>query len=190
MEFTLTQDFPAGLDRLWAAFGRAEYPRLKYLALGATAVRLHRFSATAQAIDVELERVMPVDPSRLPRWSRAFVGSEQTLRHHTVWRRIGPAQATAELDISPTGLPVRAQGTATIVESGPESTRMLLTWRVQSRVPVIGGRVERLFADQVRNALEADHAFTLQYRMAIASKHPRALSSPRDAARRGPRSRS
>jgi len=26
MEFTLTQDFPAGLDRLWAAFGGAEYP--------------------------------------------------------------------------------------------------------------------------------------------------------------------
>jgi hypothetical protein len=47
---------------------------------------------------------------------------------------------------------------------------MLLTWRVQSRVPVIGGKVERLFADQVRNALEADHAFTLQNLMAIASK--------------------
>ena len=126
---------------------------------------------------------MPIDPSRLPRWSRALVGSQQTLRHHTVWRRIGPAQATAELDISSTGLPVRAQGTAAIVESGPESTRMRLTWRVQSRVPVIGGEVERLFADQVRNALEADHAFTLQYLMAIASKHPRALSSPRDATR-------
>jgi len=51
-------------------------------------VRLHRFSATAQAIDVELERVMPIDPSRLPRWSRAVVGSEQALLHHTVWRRI------------------------------------------------------------------------------------------------------
>lgn len=44
MEFTLTQYFPAGLDRLWAAFGRADYPRLKYLALGATAVRLLRTS--------------------------------------------------------------------------------------------------------------------------------------------------
>jgi hypothetical protein len=184
MEFTLTQDFPAGLDRLWAAFGRADYPRLKYLALGATAVRLHRFSATAQAIDIELERDMPVDPSRLPRWSRAFVGSEQTLRHHTVWRRIGPAQATAQLDISPTGLPVRAQGTAAIVELGPESTRMLLTWRMQSRVPVIGGKVERLFADQVRNALEADHAFTLQYLTAVApNRPPRTRTGPPDAAR-------
>lgn len=173
MEFTLTQDFPVGLDRLWSAFGRADYPRHKYLALGATAVRMRRFSATAQAIDVELERDMPVDSSRLPRWSRGLVGSEQTLRHHTVWRRIGPTQATAELDIRPAGLPVRAQGTAAIDESGPESTRLRLTWRVTSGVPVIGHKVERLFADQVRNALEADHAFTLQYLRAIASKHPR-----------------
>ena len=146
MEFTLTQDFLAGLDCLWAAFGRADYPRLKYVALGATAVRLHRFNATAQVIDIELEPVC--------------------VFRRSVTDRFG--SVTAELDIWPTGLPVRAQGTAAIVESGSESTRLPLTWRVQSGVPVIGDKVERLFADQVRNALEADHAFTLQYLMAIA----------------------
>jgi hypothetical protein len=34
MEFTITQDFPAGLDRLWAVFGRPDYPRRKYRAFG------------------------------------------------------------------------------------------------------------------------------------------------------------
>jgi hypothetical protein len=184
MEFTLTQNFPAGLDRLWAAFGQADYPQQKYLALGATAVRLHRCNATAQAIDIELERDMPIDPSKLPLWARALVGSRQTLRHHTIWRRIGPTQATAKLDISPIGLPVHARGRATIVESGPESTRLLLTWHVESKVPVIGSKVESLFADQVLDALEADHAFTLQYLMAIAPKYPRARLSPPDATRR------
>jgi len=172
MEFTLTQDFPAGLDRLWATFGRAEYPRLKYLALGAMAVRLQHFLVTPQVIDVALERDMPVDPSRLPRWSRALVGREQTIRHHTVWRRTGPTQATAELDIRPIGLPVRAQGTAAAVEAGPESTRLLLTWRVRSGVPLIGEKVERLFADEVRRGLDADHVFTLQYLTTVAFAPP------------------
>jgi hypothetical protein len=181
MEFTLIHDYPAGLDRLWAAFGRADYPRQKYLALGATAVRLIRFTATAQAIEVELVRDMPVDPSRLPRWSRALVGRRQTLRHVTVWRRIGPTQATAVLDISPIGMPVRAQGQATITESGPESTRLMLTWRVESGAPMIGSSVERLFADQVRDALEADHAFTLKYLAAEACDAAR----PPGAARGG-----
>ena len=61
IELELTQDFPAGLDRLWAVFGRPDYPVKKYLALGATAVRTVRFSASAQAIDVELERDVPVE---------------------------------------------------------------------------------------------------------------------------------
>jgi hypothetical protein len=46
---------------------------------------------------------------------------------------------------------------------------MNLTWQVKSRVPLIGDRIERLFADQVRTALDADHAFTLQYLQQVTS---------------------
>jgi hypothetical protein len=160
MDFTLTQDFPAGLDRLWTAFGRPDYPLQKYLALGATAVRVRRFDATAQAIEVELERDVPVDTTRLPPWTRVLVRSEQTLRHRTAWRRVGPTRVAAELDISPVGLPVRAHGGGTIVEPATGTTRMVLTWRVAS---MLGEKVERLFADQIRAALDDDHRFTLQY---------------------------
>jgi hypothetical protein len=160
MEITVTQDFPAGLDRLWAAFGRSEYPKQKYLALGATAVRVRRFQATAMAIDVEVERDVPVDKSRLPPWTRLLARTEQTLQHRTTWRRVDPKHVTAELDILPLGLPVRAHGSGTIVESTLGTTRMVLTWQVHS---VLGKKIERVFADQIRDALDNDHAFTLQY---------------------------
>jgi hypothetical protein len=163
IELNLTQDFPAGLDRLWAAFGREDYPRQKYFSLGATAVRTGCFSASAQAIDVELERDMPVDPRRLPSWARVLVGSRQTLRHRSAWRRTGPRQATAELHISPIGLPVQAHGLGTISETSPGRSRMVLIWHVASNLPLIGHKVERLFADLIRTSLDADHAFTLRY---------------------------
>jgi Protein of unknown function (DUF2505) len=163
IELNLTQDFPAGLDRLWAAFGREDYPRQKYFTLGATAVRTGCFSASAQAIDVELERDMPVDPRRLPSWARVLVGSRQTLRHRSAWRRTGPRQATAELHISPIGLPVQAHGLGTISETSPGRSRMVLIWHVASNLPLIGHKVERLFADLIRTSLDADHAFTLRY---------------------------
>jgi hypothetical protein len=163
MDFTLTQYFPTGLDRLWVAFGRPEYPQRKYAALGATAFRLQRFDVTAQTIEVELERDVPVDPSRLPPWVRLMFGGKQTLRHHTRWRRVSPTRVTAELDISPISLPVRARGVGTIIETAPGSTRMELDWKVTSLVPMVGGKLERLFADQVRAALDDDHAFTLHY---------------------------
>jgi len=163
MDFTVTQYFPMGLERLWVVFGRPEYPERKYSALGATAFRMKQFHVTEQTIEVELERDVPVDPSRLPPWVRTMVGSTQTLRHRTRWRRVSPTRVNAELDISPINLPVRARGVGTIVEIAPEMTRMDVTWQVKSIVPMIGDKIERLFADQVRTALDADHAFTLQY---------------------------
>lgn len=163
MEFTLTQYFPAGLDRLWAVFSHSEYPQRKYSALGATALRLHRFHVTAQAIEVELERDVPIDPSRLPAWTRQLLGRQQTLRHRTQWRRVSLTQVSAELDITPLGLPVRAHGVGTLVETACNMTRMAVVWQVTSSLPLIGAKVERLFAHQLRMALEDDHAFTLKY---------------------------
>jgi hypothetical protein len=160
MEFTVIQDFPAGLDCLWAAFGHRDYPNGKYHALGATAVRIHRFSASGEAIEVELERDQPVNESRLPRWARLIVGNKQTLRHRTVWRRVGRARAAAKLDIRVRGLPVQAHAVGVIEESAPGKTRMTLKWCVNS---ILGNRVERLFADELRAALDDDHAFTLRY---------------------------
>lgn len=160
MEFTLTQDFPAGLDALWAVFGTPDYPLRKYGALGATDVRLHRFQSDTRCIEVELERDVPVRPARLPASARAVVGRRQTLVHRSVWRRTAAHQADAELEIVPIGMPVHARGVGSLLDGGRGSTRMTLTWRVDS---VLGDKVARVFAEQVRAALDDDHAFTLDY---------------------------
>jgi len=182
MEFTTCQDFPAGLDCLWAAFGHSEYPRQKYLALGATAVRLHRFEATPQSIEVDLERVVPVAKSRLPAWAQKLFGGAQTLRHRTAWRRIGAKQVAAELDIVPIGLPVRAHGVGTIVELTSGNTRMAVTWHIESTLPLMRDRVERLFAEHVQAALDDDHGFTVRYLRDVSSRDSRTSSKrPKDA---------
>ena len=168
-QLNTTQDFPAGLDRLWAAFGSEDYPRQKYLALGSTAVRLECFRATARTIDVELERDLSVDPRRLPSWARWLIGRQLTLRHRSAWRWEGPTRVSAELHIAPVGLPVQAHGQGTITETSAGTSRMVLVWRVASDLPLIGPKVERLFADLMRRSLDADHAFTLRYLQAHGS---------------------
>jgi Protein of unknown function (DUF2505) len=159
MRFAVVQDYPAGLDRLWTAFGQPEYPLQKYRALGALAVRLRRFEATPQRIEVELERDVPTDPSDLPVWARAFVRSTQTLTHRSSWRRVDASRAEAELEIVPRGLPVRARADGVIAETGAGRCRMTLAWEVHSR---LGTRTARLFAAQVQRALDEDHAYTLR----------------------------
>lgn len=163
MEFSTRHDYPAGLDRLWAAFGQPDYPRQKYLALGARSVRLDRFEADEQAIEVELERVVPLDAAQLPAWARRLLGREQALRQHSAWHRVSPDRVEARLEIVPAGLPVQARGIGAIVEQPAGTSRMALDWRVDSSLPVLGARVERLFAQQVRSALDEDHGFTVVY---------------------------
>ncbi len=145
IELKLTQEFPAGLDRLWAAFGRPDCPVKKYLALGAAAVRTVRFNASAQTIDAELELELdvPIDPRRLPSWARWQAGHLQTLRHRSTWRRASPTRVTAELHIVPLRLPVQAHAPGTITESSAGASRAVLTWRVSSDLPLVGALIVR-----------------------------------------------
>jgi hypothetical protein len=185
MEFSTSHDYPAGLDRLWATFGHPEYPQQKYLALGATAVRIDRFDADAQTIKVSLERVVPVAEARIPAWARCLLGREQTLCHDSAWRRVLPCRVDARLEITPVGLPVQARGTGSIVELPAGTSRMTLSWQIDSSLPMLGRRVERLFAEQVRTALDEDHRFTVRFlRQSAPARGGDAMQRPGQDARR------
>lgn len=161
VKFSLTQDFPTDPARLWSVLGRGDYVERKYRSLGAMAIRMLKFDITPDTIEVKLERSVPIARKKLPVWARPFLGDQQMMRHRTRWRRIGPTQIDAELDIAPVGVPVHAHGLGTVVEDLPGQTRMTLRFDVTCTVPALGDRVARLFAEQVKEALQADHAFTL-----------------------------
>lgn len=169
MKFSLDQDFPADPARLWAALGRRDYVEQKYRSLGAATLRILRFEVTRDSIDVELERSAPVARKVLPAWARPFVADRQVMRHHTRWRRADFTRIDAELDIWPVGLPVHAHGVGTLTGRSPGRTSMTLHFEVKCRLPAVGNTAARLFADQVKEALQADHAFTLDYLAADAS---------------------
>jgi hypothetical protein len=163
MKLDLQQDYPGGIDRLWAVFSQPDYAERKYRSLGAKDVRMLHFVATPELIEVELERTAPVAPDKVPLWLRKLIGNEQAMHHHTVWRRLSPTRVAAELRITPVGRPVSARGTASAFELSPNRTRMVLSFDVESSVPLVGGNLAHLFAERIREALAADHAFTLRY---------------------------
>ena len=149
MKFKMRQEYPASIQRLWAAFGQPDYPRKKYRALGSTALKILRFDVTERLIEVELERKTRVVAAKLPKWACALIGGEQRIHHHTKWWRVSPTQVEAELDIAPTGISVCAHATGTIVELYPGRTQMTLNFDVKCRTLGVGTTVARLFAEQV-----------------------------------------
>ncbi|MGE5339146.1 MAG: DUF2505 domain-containing protein, partial [Gemmatimonadota bacterium] len=163
LQFDLTQDFPVGLDQLWTALGRADYVEQKYRALGSTSLRMLKFSADAESIEVEFDRQAPVDRKELPVWARVLTGKRQAMHQHTRWRRAGPGRVEAEFDISAPGVPVSARGTGTVVELFPGHARLTMHFDVRSTLAALKFSVARIFAQQLKQALQADHAFTLAY---------------------------
>jgi len=173
IQFSVEQEFRAGLDELWAAFGREDYVRRKYLELGATAVRVGRLRATPRSIEVDLERDVVIDKSRLPIWARALQGQTLTLRHRSAWRRADPTQVVAEIDVSSRHPPIRANGVGKIIETAAQASRMSFDWKVTAALPLAGRRVASLFAEQLRKALDDDYAFTLRYLAEAQAREPR-----------------
>ncbi len=153
------QDFPASPEVLWSVFSDREYPGAKYRALGATHFELSRFTATPDEISVDLTRKLPIELSKLPAFARKFIGDEQTMRHETRWRRGPDGAVSATLVITPVGRPVKIGGTARLVARGA-GARLSFELDVTSDVPLIGGKIAQLFADQIEAALAADHGFT------------------------------
>lgn len=163
MEFDVTQEFPVGLDRLWAALGRADYVERKYRSLGSTSVRLRKFASDALSIEVELDRDAPVAVNALPLWARLLTGTKQAMRHRTLWKRVGRDRVDAVLDIRALGRGVVATGTGSVHEWRPGHARLDLHFHVATTSPAVPTRVAELFARQVAHALDADHAFTVDY---------------------------
>ena len=131
MNFSVRQDYPTSLERLWAVFGHADYPEKKYRALGSTGLKIMRFEVTKKLIEVDLERKAQVVAEKIPKMARALIGSEQRMRHHTQWRRVSPMQVDAELDIAPVGISLRAHAYGTVIELTPKQTRMTLKFHVR-----------------------------------------------------------
>jgi hypothetical protein len=163
MKFNVCQDYPASLARLWAAFGDAGYPRQKYRALGSTDIRMLKFTATGKRIEVDLERQVQGLAQKLPAWAARFAAGRQRMRHRSTWWRVSPTRVDAELDIVAVGLPVSAHATGSAIELQPDLTRLTLSLEVKCWLPGLGATVARLFAQQIQEALRADHAFTLGY---------------------------
>lgn len=152
------------------ALGRVDYIEQKYRALGSTSLRLRKFVSDARSIEVELEREALVAVEALPLWARILSGTKQVMRHHTRWTRVGRDRIDAVLDIRALGRGVAATGEGSVREPSPGHSCLTLHFDVVTTSPAMPSVVAELFARQVSHALEADHAFTVDYLRAESSR--------------------
>lgn len=118
---------------------------------------------------VTVSREKQVD---VPAFARIAVGSANRATESTLWRQSGDTWH-AEYTIEVSGLPVKAAGRSTLSPSAT-GCHYSSTFESTARIPLIGGRIEALFAEGLVEQLNEN-----------ANRNDAALK--RDAAR-GPRS--
>jgi hypothetical protein len=89
----------------------------------------------------------------LPAFARAFAGESTQAIQREVW----PSTTTGDLSIESPGKPASASGTIRLEPDGAGTTEVV-ELEIKVRVPLIGGRLEKLMAEKVAAGMDIEHA--------------------------------
>lgn len=94
----------------------------------------------------------------LPSFARTFAGSSTQAVQREEWS--GPTRGT--LTIEAPGKPTEAKGTITLEHDGP-GTREVVELEIKVKVPLIGGKLEKLMAEKVASGMDVEHGVGVAY---------------------------
>jgi uncharacterized protein YndB with AHSA1/START domain len=110
--------------------------------------------------DVQLERegdgfTLVIDQQQntkdIPAFARTIIG-EST---HVVQREVWPSTSTGSLAIETPGKPISTRGTIRLVPNGAGTTERV-ELEIKVKLPLIGGRLEKLMADKVAEGMDLE----------------------------------
>ncbi len=94
----------------------------------------------------------------LPSFARTFAGESTQAIQREEWS--GPTEAT--LVIEAPGKPTKIAGTIRLESSGAGTTEVV-ELEIKVKVPLIGGKLEKLMADKVESGMDAEHGVGVTY---------------------------
>lgn len=113
------------------------------------------------SVEVEIERsgngfTLTVDQLQntddLPGFARTFAGSSTRAIQREVW-----ADSTGgTLVIEAPGKPTEMKGTITLRDEG-SGTREIVELEIKVKVPLIGGKLEKVMAEKIKAGMDAEH---------------------------------
>jgi hypothetical protein len=133
---------PAWLQRKYETLGRQDIRLLEHTPAG-TAVRL-RF-AYSEATDMAL-----------PDFARKFMPERQQIEQTVDWDL---ASRTGRLVVVPKGSPARLEATMRLAAAGTGCVNTI-AWTVSVSVPLLGGRLEKLLVEGLREKARRDQEVT------------------------------
>jgi hypothetical protein len=159
--FEVQTDSPAGVGQILKAFGNAGYWRDRIDEFGGGATTLDSLEVDSEgAVAVATTQDMRHDllPGPL---TKVFRGNLSIVRTET-WHRSGEDRVSGAITISAKGVPGSGVGTAALLPL-PDGSRLSFTGTVEVKIPLVGGRVEKVICDQIVVEIPTLQRFTSEW---------------------------
>jgi Protein of unknown function (DUF2505) len=161
IDYRTVVPFPA--ERVFAAMADPEYLRARLRQLGGPGAELLEHSADAGGVRYRLRQGLEKDV--LPAIVQSLVGGNLVIER-TESLRPDAGGYHGDVDVDVPGAPVIADGSMSLrdVDGGSE---FAVHAQVSVRVPLLGGRIEGVVAEQVQKLLAAETGFTREWLAAL-----------------------
>jgi hypothetical protein len=158
VDYRSTLAFPA--EKVFAAMTDEEYLRARLREIGGPGSQLLDHEATPESARYELKQGLAAEDLP-PIVGKVMNGDLAIVRTETL-NRTAPGSYSGDVDVAIPGAPASASGTMALADDGAGSLFQVHA-DVKVNVPLFGGKIEEIVAEQVRKLLEAETAFTIHW---------------------------
>lgn len=144
--------FPESADVVIKMYTDKDYFLSKYKNLGADNIALLDESSEGNKFSINVKRCLPADVP-LPSFAKKFFSGKMTIVQRDTW---DASSKIGRLDIEFKGVPVDASCDMKLVDE-EDGSALLMDWNMSVKVPLIGGKLEKVLMEDMTKKVELDH---------------------------------
>ncbi|OBA61529.1 hypothetical protein A5647_09775 [Mycobacterium sp. 1100029.7] len=164
--FDLSADYADGVEELHRAFGEADYWRARLADIPVDEARLESIRVGGDSGDdgtIDVVTLQEVHSHNLPAMVTQLHRGDLFFRREETWGPVTDGIATASITGSIVDTPVHVSGTAELSPNEQGGARLTYRVTVHVRIPLIGGKVEKIIGDHLADLVSREQRFTTDW---------------------------
>ncbi|GLZ36275.1 hypothetical protein Lesp02_84620 [Lentzea sp. NBRC 105346] len=148
---------PHSAEAVFGAMVDESYLRDRLAEIGGNNAELVTYSSGGGKTTYQLKQGVPAE--HLPSLVKSVLGGDLVIHRTEAWTEAGH---TGTVEVTIHGVPGRLDGTFTLTGNGSGS-KLTLQGQVKVSIPLMGGKLEGLVAEQVIELLDKESEFTAEW---------------------------
>jgi hypothetical protein len=155
--FVISTESPASVEQIHAAFGREDYWQARYAAGDST--------TTLDSLTVDADGTVTVRATQhfgrqlLPGLVTRLIPGDLKILHSETWTPVGDREVRGEVSISASGGLGSSRAEARLAPAA-NGSKLRFAGRVEIKIPLMGGQLEKNFGAGLAQTIPAVHRFT------------------------------